>query len=166
MHHDISVLSGLFTKIKGKCSDGGSHRLPTTDTSIRRVLLYADTDAAIQQAPKEVDAVFDSCILGRLFVLEMVDNMGIGECNLRKFVDRCRNDLLSVYKRDRFQPLCVNSHRFVWSVVWQVQVYRRVCSLCRCGIPFEEEDKDWFAEKYCICFSADLCSYIFCMEQI
>ena len=83
MHHDISVLSGLFTKIKGKCSDGGSHRLPTTDTSIRRVLLYADTDAAIQQASKEVDVVFDSCVSGGLFVLETINDMGFGECDFR-----------------------------------------------------------------------------------
>ena len=101
MHFDISVLPGLFVDTKGECADGGNHRFSATDKTVRRVLLYADTDAAIQQVPKEVDAVFDSCILGRLFVLEMVDNMGIGECNLRKFVDRCRNDLLSVYKRDR-----------------------------------------------------------------
>ena len=83
MHHDFSVLSGLFTKIKGKCSDGGSHRLPTTDTSIRRVLLYADTDAAIQQAPKEVDAVFDSCVLCRLLVLAKINNMDFGKCCFR-----------------------------------------------------------------------------------
>ena len=83
MHLDISVLPGLFVDTKGECADGGNHRFSATDKTVRRVLLYADTDAAIQQAPKEVDAVFDSCVLGRLFVLAKINNMDFGKCCFR-----------------------------------------------------------------------------------
>ena len=83
MHLDIFVLSGLFVDTKSECADGGNHRFSATDKTICRVLLYADTDAAIQQAPKEVDAVFDSCVSGGLFVLETINDMGFGECDFR-----------------------------------------------------------------------------------
>ena len=83
MHLDISVLPGLFVDTKGECADGGYHRFSATDKTVRRVLLYADTDAAIQQAPKEVDVVFDSCVSGGLFVLETINDMGFGECDFR-----------------------------------------------------------------------------------
>ena len=83
MHLDISVLSDVFVDTKSERANGCNHRFSATDTSIRRLLLYADTDATIQQAPKEVDAVFDSCVLDRLFVLAKINNMDFGKCCFR-----------------------------------------------------------------------------------